>query len=180
MLAETTAVISDPIRIRWLILYLGIALECDSPILELFWPFANPLLVLLSHPERIQAEFEKILLPWHEKQGPEFNGAEYYLRPYVWVCTFIPHNNPSRVSPARFSLECGEYTGLGESRRLVCYEIDRDGFYLYEYKVTFRKLNSVYESLPAMLVRFRETFNKKKVESYLRTGLFSLPAGRLK
>jgi len=107
--------LEDPFRLKWLILYLGIAFECDSPILEVFWTSASPMLLLLAKPLKLVIAFENIILPRYTLAADRVL-TWYYLCKTVpvskrWTCTYRPHNELTRLNailqPPEFTFDFG-------------------------------------------------------------------------
>jgi hypothetical protein len=162
------ALLDDPLRLRWFILYLGIALECDSPILELFWVSTNQRLRLLMKPEALVTKFEKCILPHYNITSIQPLRYCYTCKTVpiskAWTCTFRAHNESNSLrgtmrSP-EFTFDFGSVLMEPDGRfsntttRTASYEIDFYGFHLYSYKATFRKWIKDFESLDEMLKNF--------------------------
>ena len=157
---EAINVLTDPIRVRWLILYFGVALECDSPILELFWPSVSPMLIILMKPEKLMEKFESALLPRYRKLvrpasvDYQYNAIEDVYG-YHWRCTSQPHGHSLGGKYPRFTMDCATNIA-GHIERLGSFEIDCAGFHIYNYQATFRKWVEDPPTLDDLFQKFKQ------------------------
>jgi hypothetical protein len=156
--------LEDPIQNRWFIRYLHMAFECDTPILELFWPMASKMLLLLMEPFAILAKFEAILLPTFRKVSvaPRRYARILHVNSVAmhWTVAFKAHGEEFGEGTARtdpgVTLEffIGRDEDLHTRRSAI--EIDRTGFNVFTYQATFRKKVYTFETLEATLLGFKQ------------------------
>ena len=170
-------IIEDPIRNRWLLLYLAIALECDTPILEPFWAQVSKELVLLMDPLKVILSFVSILPKGFIAKT--IIPSEYeFLSPDVnlrWTCASTRHGialcgdsfmqRAGQTDPEI----CFEFStcldpGFLQYSRVIVFEISSAGFNVYKFQATFRVHIQTFLSLEEMFTAIR-SLNNKTIEA---------------